>query len=406
MPTATSFIANRIYFSSEGATRSSRPAVKVALLGVIIGVMVMIITLCIVMGFRQTISDKVAAFTSHIQVVNFDNNNTYEMQPVAFNDTLLGKLRRIEHVTAATPFATKPGIIKTDSAFQAIVLKGGEMQAFLPNLVSGAMPVQKNEALISRSLSLSLSLSVGDAILCYFVEDNVRVRKLLISGIYETGFLDYDKMFVLTDMSVIQQLNGWNPNQASGIEVRVDDLKNLQSVDEAVYFATCNRLDEDGNALYVQNLMQQNYTIFAWLDLLDMNVIIIIILMLCVSGFNMISGLIILILDGIQLIGTLKALGADNRFVRTVFLKQASWLIGKGILWGNILGLGLAALQYFTHLAPLDAATYYVPYVPVTFPWLAIILLNLGTALVSLLILLLPSAIISKISPAQVMRFE
>ena len=191
------------------------------------------------------------------------------------------------------------------------------------------------------------------------------------------------------------------------MEILLDDIRYIDDVAGEIYFATVNRLDENGyNIYYVQTLHEQNPAIFAWLDLLDMNVVVIIILMLLVAGFNIVSGLIILILDGVQLIGTLKALGADNRFVRRIFLMQAAMLIGKGLLWGNVLGLGLAALQYFTHLVPLDAATYYVSYVPVAFPWGWWALLNIGTIAVSLLILLLPSMIITKISPAKVMHFE
>ena len=184
-------------------------------------------------------------------------------------------------------------------------------------------------------------------------------------------------------------------------------MRCLDDVADDIYFATVRQMDENGyHTYYVQTLQDQNPAIFAWLDLLDMNVVVIIILMLLVSGFNIVSGLIILILDGVQLIGTLKALGADNRFVRQIFMTQAAWLIGKGVLWGNIIGLGLAAIQYVGHLVPLDAATYYVSYVPISFAWGWIVLLNVLTIVVSLLILLLPSMIISKISPAKVMHFE
>jgi lipoprotein-releasing system permease protein len=251
-----------------------------------------------------------------------------------------------------------------------------------------------------------LSLDIDDAILCYFIEDDLRVRKLYIVGLYNTCMTEMDKLFVLGDIDVVRRLNNWDVDQVSGIEVIVDDLEHLEETTDAVYFATANRLDEEGNAFYTQNLQQLNPQIFGWLDLLDMNVVVIIILMLCVSGFSIITGLIILIMDSISLVGTLKALGADNRFVRRVFIYQALMLIGKGMLVGNVLGLGLCMLQYFTHMIPLEAASYYVSYVPVAFPWGWWVLLNVGTILVSWGILLAPSAIVTQISPARVMHFE
>lgn len=406
------WIARRLYFSqnSDRSTEahSSRPAVRVALAGIIIGVMVMIITICIVVGFKQTITDKVAGFGSHIQIVNFDNNNTYEMQPIFVSDSMLTALRAFPHVASVHTFATKPGIVKTDDAFAGIVFKGTDYwDYFAANLIEGTLPQQPNDVLISSLQAGQLSLHVGDALLCYFVDESVRVRKLHISGIYETGFCDFDQLFVLGNQDVVRRLNGWTADQVSGVEILVDNIRHLDEVADNVYFATVNHVDADGyNLYYVQTLQQLNPQVFSWLDLLDMNVVVIIILMLCVSGFSIISGLIILILDSIQLIGVLKALGANNRFVRSIFIAEAAMLIGKGVFWGNVLGLGLCAIQYFTHLLPLEAATYYVNYVPVAFPWGWWLLLNIGTIAISLLVMLAPSAIVTRISPARVMHFE
>ena len=400
-------IAKRLYFSSEGNARSSRPAVRVALGGIVIGVMVMIVAICVVVGFKQEVQRKVAGFGSHIQVVNFDNNATYELQPVEVSDSLLLKLRSLEHVQQVSLFASKPGILKTDSAFHGIIFKGTDYwDYFAANLVSGSLPAEKNEVIISSVLANQLQLTVGDPILCYFVQDDLRVRKLYISGLYNTCMSEMDRLFVLGDIQLVRQLNQWHDTQASGIEILVDDLKHLEKVADRVYFATANRLDEAGNAFYTQTLEQLNPQIFGWLDLLDMNVVIIIVLMLCVSGFSIITGLIILILESITLIGTLKALGACNRFVRRIFIYESILLVGKGVVYGNVLGLGLVALQYFTQLIPLDAATYYVNYVPMAFPWLGLVGLNIGVLLVSWLIMLAPSAIVSQISPAKVMHFE
>lgn len=400
-------IAKRLYFSEEGKARTSRPAVRVALGGILIGVMVMIVAICVVVGFKQEIQRKVAGFGSHIQVVNFDNNATYELQPVEVSDSLLQKLRGLPYVKHVSTFASKPGILKTDSAFQGIIFKGTDYwDYFAENLVSGSLPEEKNEVIISTVLANQLHLAVGDAILCYFVQEDLRVRKLYVSGLYNTCMSEMDRLFVLGDIDLVRQLNHWRASQASGIEVLVDDLRHLQVAADGVYFATANRLDEAGNAFYTQTLEQLNPQIFGWLDLLDMNVVIIIVLMLCVSGFSIITGLIILILESITLIGTLKALGAHNRFVRRIFIYEAILLVGKGMLWGNVLGLGLVAVQYFTQVIPLDASIYYVSYVPMAFPWGWLVALNIGVLLVAWVIMLAPSAIVSQISPAKVMHFE
>jgi lipoprotein-releasing system permease protein len=400
-------IAQRLYFSEEGKARTSRPAVRVALGGIMIGVMVMIVAICVVVGFKEEIQRKVAGFGSHIQVVNFDNNSTYELRAVEVSDSLLRKLETLPHVVEVSVFATKPGILKTDSAFQGIIFKGTDYwDYFAQNLVDGALPKERNEVIVSTILADQMNLAVGDAILCYFVEEELRVRKLLISGLYNTCMSEMDRRFVLGDIDVIRQLNGWSPQQASGIEVMVDDLRHLQEAADHVYYVSANRLDEAGNAFYTQTLEQLNPQIFAWLDLLDMNVVIIILLMLCVSGFSIVTGLIILIMESITLIGTLKALGGSNHFVRKICIYEAILLVGKGMLWGNVLGLGLVALQYFTHLIPLEAATYYVSYVPMAFPWMGLVMLNVGVLLVAWMIMLAPSAIVAQISPAKVMHFE
>lgn len=402
-------LASQLYFSQQGENRRSRPAVRVALAGMIVGVMVMILTVCIVVGFKQTITQKVAGFGAHIQVVSFENNNTYDLQPIEVSDSLLSQFGRFDHVVQAAPFITKPGMLKTDSAFQGMVLKGTDYWDFFArNLVEGALPEKPQEVLLSRTVSAKLRLHVGDAVYAYFVDDSdVRARRFTISGIYDTGFEQYDELFVLTVLETARRLQSWEKNVYSGVEILIDNINRLDEVADEIYFATVRQMDENGyHVYYVQTLHQQNPAIFAWLDLLDMNVVVIIILMLLVAGFNIVSGLIILILEGVNLIGTLKALGADNRFVRRIFMTQAALLIGKGVLWGNILGLGIAAVQYFGHLMPLDPTTYYVNFVPVTFAWGWLIALNVLTIVVSLAILILPSMIIAKISPARVMQFE
>ncbi|MBR1808361.1 MAG: ABC transporter permease [Paludibacteraceae bacterium] len=407
-------IARRLYSEDnpEKGKRMSTPAVKVALAGIIIGIAVMVTTVFIVVGFKRTITDKVVGFGSHIQVVNFDNNNTYEMQPVYVSDTLLDKLRNIKYVTSAEVFATKPGILKTDSQFQAVIFKGMPLEAkqnrdfFSRNLTSGQMPEKNNEILISDQTSRRLKLKKDSTVLCYFIQDNIMVRKYTISGTYRTDFSDYDELFIIGDIGQVQRLNQWKNDQVSGVEILISDFGKIEEATNSVYFATANQADRDGNFFMTQNVIQLNPAIFSWLDLLDMNVLVIILLMLAVSGFNIISGLLILILDSIRFIGTMKSLGADDRFLRRIYLMQAAILIGKGMLIGNLIALSLCTLQYFFHIVPLDPTAYYVSYVPVSFHWGWWSVVNIGTLLVSLLILLAPSAIVTRISPSKVMQFE
>lgn len=401
------YIAERLYFSQQTESKSSRPAVRVALAGLIIGVMVMSITVCVVVGFKQTVTDKVVGFAAHLRVVNFENNNTFELSPIMASDSMLQALGALPHIESVNTFVTKPGILKTDEAFQGIVFKGTTYWTYFEeNLIEGNLPEKENEVLLSRKLCDLMELNVGDAVLSYFVGENVKVRKFVVSGIYRTGFTEFDERFILGQMDVVRHLNGWSDDEVSGIELRVDNLRNLYEASDYVFFATANRLDEKGNGYYMETMEQLNPQVFSWLDLLDMNVVIIILLMLAVSGFNIISGLIILILDSIQLVGVLKALGATNKQVRGVFITQGVMLIGKGVIWGNVIGLALCAIQYWFHVIPLDAATYYVNYVPIAFPVGWLLLLNVGTILVSTVILLAPSAIVKKVSPAEVMRFE
>lgn len=400
------FIARRLYYGNTSS--HAKPAVRVALLGMIIGVLVMVTTVSVVVGFKRTIVNKVTGFGAHIQVVSFRSNNTYEYEPISVSDTLIARLKTIPHVREVNVFATKPGILKTDSAFQGVVYKGTDYwDWFRSNLIRGALPDNPNSVMISQRLCRLMQLDVDSSLLCYFVGDEVRVRKFRISGVYETGLGEFDERFILGAVSVVRRLNQWDEDEVSGIEILIDDLRNLDETRDNVYFATANRFDdEESQPLYTRDLVDLNYQIFSWLDLLDTNVWVILIIMLSVSGFNIVSGLIIMLLDNIRLIGLLKSLGADNRFIRRIFITDACMLVLKGMLWGNILALTLCAVQYFTHILPLDAATYYVNSVPVAFPWLGFLALNAGILLVSFLVLLAPSTIVTRISPAQVMRFE
>jgi len=408
------FIAKRIHFQ-QGKKNISRPAVRIATIGIALGLAVMLISVAVVIGFKKEIRNKTIGFGGHIQITNFDNNNTYEMNPIKADKALITKITSIDGVKHVQRFATKPGIIKTDTEFQGIVLKGidagFDWNFFKSNLVEGkiidfAAKSSGNQVVISKYLANLLGLKLGDSFFTYFIQDQIRARKFKIVGIYSTNFIEYDKLIILADMSQVQTLNNWDKESFSGLEVLITDFNRIDELGDAVYSATANKFNTEGKTYTTQTIKQLNPQIFSWLDLLDMNVWVILILMLSVAGFNMISGLLILILERTNMIGILKSIGATNWSVRKIFLYHSFFLIGKGMLWGNVIGLSLCVIQYFTGIIPLDPEAYYVATVPITFNWLYIFLLNAGTLLASILIMIGPSYLITKITPANIIRYE
>lgn len=408
------FIAKRIHFRQD-RKNVSRPAVRIAILGIAIGLAVMLIAVNVVMGFKQEIRNKTIGFGGHVQISNFDSNNSYEMMPVTMSDSLSKVLSSIPGVKKLQPFCTKPGIIKTKELFQGVVLKGTskdfDWNFFQSNLLEGDIlhyypDSLTNDAIISKDMANMFKLKLGDQFFSYFIQDNIRARKFTITGIYSTNFAEYDKLFMLTDIRHIQQLNNWNDNQFSGFEILIDDFDNLNNIRDEVYFKTAGVQLPDSSAYYVQSIREMNPQIFEWLDLLDINVWVILFLMLAVAGFNMISGLLILILERTSMIGILKSMGATNWSVRKIFLYHSLFLIGKGMIWGNIIGISICAIQYYFKIIPLDAVNYYTDSVPVLFNWSIIAILNAGTLIASLLMMIGPSFLITKILPATIIRYE
>ena len=409
------FIAKKIHFSKEGDKQVTPPAVRIAMIGIALGLTVMILSVAIVFGFKKEVRNKVIGFGSHIQITNLDSNISYETSPIAVNDTLLADLSKTAGISHVERFATKPGLLKTDSAFQGIVLKGiGEeydWTFFRKNLRAGKVftvtPDKRGtDVIISKYLADRLHLKVGDGFLTYFVQENVRARKFTISGIYETGFLDYDKLFVLTDIKQVQRLSNWEDDQVSGLELQVNDYANLDSISEQLYFTYSEKLDRNGNTYYVRSIKDLNPMIFNWLDVLDINVVIILVLMMAVAGFTMISGLLIIILERTNMIGILKALGHDNQGIRKIFLYISFFLIGKGMVWGNVIGIGLCLIQAKFQPISLDPSIYYLDAVPVDLNILTWVLINIGTLAAAMLMMLGPSYLITKIDPAKSIRFE
>ena len=409
------FIAKKIHFSQKEGKRTSLPAIKIAITGIALGLAVMILSLAIIIGFKKEIRNKVIGFGSNIQITNFDRNSSFETEPIAINDSLLAMIKQFPGVRHISPFSTKPGILKTETDFQGIVLKGVDQTYdwpfFRDNLKEGELPSfdgkrASTDILMSQHMANLLKLKVGDSFLTYFVQDNVKARKFHITGIYDTGFVDYDKLFVITDIRQITSLNDWEKDEVSGYEIMIDKFDNLDLVTEGLDEALDEETDKSGNSYYVRSIKELNPEIFAWLDVLDINVVVIIILMLTVAGFTMISGLLIIILERTNMIGILKALGESNANIRKIFLYVSFFLISKGMLWGNIIGIALCLLQSRFNIVSLDPETYYLNSVPIDLNITAWLLLNIGTLIVSMFMMLAPSYLITKIAPAKSIRFE
>ena len=410
------FVARRIYRSKEGEKEVSKPAVLIAMWGIAIGLAVMIVAVAVVIGFKHEVRDKVVGIGSDITITNFDAQKSYETVPVVAGDSLLDALRAMEGVKHVQRYSTKPGMIMTEDNFLGMVLKGVSQEydwTFLKeHLLEGEIPAftdsaSTNRTLVSRTIANKLNLKLGDKLYTYYISaENVRARRLEVAGIYQTNFSIYDNMFLLTDLYTVNRLNAWQADQASGIELEVADVSRLEETKEAISAEVDMLKDRYGATYYTQTVEESNPQIFAWLDLLDMNVWVILILMTGVAGFTMISGLLIIILERTNMIGVLKALGADNLAIRKVFLSFSVFLIGRGMLWGNIIGLSFVFIQSQFHLFKLDPSIYYVDSVPVAFNLWWWVLLNVCSLLASVLMLVGPSYLIAHIHPAKSIRFE
>lgn len=409
------FIARRIYSKSDGQRMVSKPAVRIATAGVAIGLAVMIVSVSVVFGFKHTIRDKVVGFGSHIQVGEFMTLQNADHRPVEMGDSMMAELRSTKGVRHVQRFAMRQGILKTDDDFLGVLFKGVGPEfdsTFIhQNMVSGSIPAfsdssSTNKLLISKSMADKLRLKSGDRIFAYFIDNGVRARRFEICGIYQTNLSQYDDAICYIDLYTAVKLNGWEADQVSGAEVAVADFERIYDIED-IYINKVNRqVDKYGETYSTKTIQELNPQIFSWLELLDLNVWIILALMVAVAAVTMISGLLIIILERTTMIGVLKALGARNKTIRRTFLWFSAFMIGRGLLIGNALGIGLVLLQRFTGLIKLDPATYYVSTVPVELNIPLIILLNIATLLISLFILIAPSYLISHIQPAKSMRYE
>ncbi len=410
------FIAKRIYSDNSDKQKVSRPAIRIATAGVAIGLAVMLISVCIILGFKHGIRDKVIGFGSHITVANFYYLHNNVQSPICMPDSMLDVLRNVNGVNHVQRFAMKQGILKTDNDFLGVMFKGigpdYDTTFIHNNLVSGSIPVfsdsvSQNKILISKIMANLLNLDTGDRVFAYFFDKNdVRTRRFTVAGVYETNLTQYDKAVCFTDLYSTVRLNSWENDQISGAELTVNDFNKLNDVEDELIQKVNRKLDRYNETYSSETIQRSNPQIFAWLDLLDLNVWIILILMLCVAGFTMISGLLIIILERTNMIGILKALGAGNKLVRKTFLWFAVFIIGRGMLLGDIIAIALMLIQKYTGLVTLDPSTYYVKVVPVEINVPIIILLNIATFLISVFVLIAPSYLISHIHPAKSMKYE
>ena len=401
------FIAGRIL--SPEKSNFSHPIVRIAIISIALGMTVMFVSIAILTGFQNQIREKVIGFGAHIQITHYDENSSFEPLPISMNQPFYPGLDKVKGIRHIQVYANKAGIIKTRDQIQGVILKGVgkdyDWSFFKDKIVEGrsfTIPDtgRTDDVLISKSLASLMKLRVNDDLRMYFISGNNTLgRKFHISGIFETGLEELDNMFVIGDIRHIQKLNNWKPDQVAGFEVQIRDFNDLDRLAKYVYTNIGFSLD----AVTIRDLYPQ---IFDWLDLQDINVLIILALMILVAGITMISTLLILILERTNMIGILKSLGMKNMSIRKIFLYNASYIIGAGLFWGNLAGIILCLVQLKTGIITLPQESYYVSVVPVNLDILNILLLNAGTLLVCMMMLILPSYIITRVSPVKAIRFD
>lgn len=407
------FVARRLFVSQKGTKRISKPAVLIAQWGVAVGILVMILSVCIVIGFKHNVREKIVGFGQHIQVRNYEGT-MYGESPVTASDSLLASLAVLPGVDNVQKYVQKPGLIAVGDEFDGIMLKGVgsdyDFSFFSEYLKEGEIPqfsdtVSSGSILLSRVLADRMQIKTGDKVNVYFVQSGVKARRFTVSGLYETDLSEMDNVVALTDIYTVRRLNGWASDKCTGIELSVADYDNLEQVRDTVASVMDAEASSNYEKLYVQTVEEMNPALFAWLDILDGTVWVILVLVLGVAGFTMISGLLILILEKSNLIGVLKAIGAKDVSIRRVFLYYAMFIIGRGMLYGNAIALVLCLVQYYSGIVKLDAEMYYMDRVPVEFTWW-LLPLNIAMFLLSTAMLVLPSMLISRIEPTKAIRFE
>lgn len=405
------FIAKRLIAAKSYKSSISSPIIKIAITAIAIGIIMMIMAVATGVGLQDKIREKVSAFNGHIIISNFDDNQSQvTTEPISINQSFYPKFKNVVGIHHIQAVATKAAIIRTEKAFEGVIYKGvGNDYDFTylqEYLVEGKIPNLKSElnteVLISEYLAKRLQLKVGDKFLTFFMKDNGKLpnkRNFLITGIFSSGFQEFDATYVLGDIRHIQLINKWEPTQIGAFEVFVDDFSKIKEKGEEVY----KEIPPTYNSITIE---EKYYSIFEWLKLFDFNILVILIVMIVVATINMVVALLVLILERTQMIGILKAMGANNWNVRKIFLYNAFYLIARGLFWGNLIAISLLVIQKFFGVIQLNPENYYVNEAPVSINLLHIALLNVGTVIVCLLVLLIPSYIITKISPVKAIRFD
>lgn len=408
------FIANRLKTGVvDGNNKSSTPSLRVAVFGMTLAIAIMILSITIVCGFKREISNKIYALDSHIKIRTYTYQGANETSLT--NEPIIGILKNIEqnNISSIGLIAEKSSILKTPTDFKGIIYKGVDLQYnfdFLEkSIVEGRVPnindsTAISEVIVSKYIANKLQLSVGDKIPAYFIDNKVKVRNVHIVGFYNTDLEDFDKTYIIGNIRQLQSVNGWRENEGDYIGVNCVDTDNLESVAEGITQTLASVIPEQ--RFHVTTTTGNNAAYFTWLNLLDMNVVIIILIMLIVSAFTLISGMLMIVLERVNMIGTLKTLGTSNRSIRNIFILLTNKLILKSLLYGNLIGIGVSIIQQQFHIVKLNAETYYMPYVPIEINWWWILLLNVGIIVISYLSLLTPSHIVSTIEPNKSIKFE
>lgn len=402
------FIAKRMALGQQKSFSSL--IIKIAIAAIALSLAVMLISTALVMGFKKEISNKVFGFGGHIQITSFDANRSFEdLSPISKNETFYPYLDTLTGIKNVQVYAHKIGVLKNEETIEGIILKGigsdFDWSYFQTYLKEGTTfevqdSIKSNAILLSQYTANRLGIGVGEEILSYFVQKRIRYRKFKVVGIFKTGIEEVDERFAIVDIAHIQKLNKWEKDEVGGCSVILDDVANLEPMNEYIHYQV---LDPDLKSVTVKQL---NPGIFEWLELQNMNEIIILTLMVIVAVINMITALLILILERTNMIGILKALGTTNQSIRWVFLYNAAYIIGIGLLLGNLIGLGICALQHYFEFITLPEESYYLSVAPIDFNWLNILIINIGTFLVALLALIVPSYLVSFIDPIKAIRFE
>ncbi|WP_348813088.1 ABC transporter permease [Flavobacterium maritimum] len=406
------FIAKRLITAKDYKSSISAPIIKIAISAIAIGMIMMIVSVATGIGLQQKIREKVSAFNGHVIISNYDNNQSeVTLVPISKNQDFYPKFTSVSGISHVQAIASKAGIIRTETAFEGIIFKGvGEdyqWDNIKEYLVFGKLPnlsqAVNSEVLISQFLANRLNLKVGDSFNTFFIKEDQNqlpnIRRFKIAGIFNSGFQEFDATYIIGDIRHIQRINKWSPNEVGAFEVFVSDFDNIKDKGEEVYEQTSSTLD-------TKTIIDKYSYIFEWLQLFDFNIIVILVVMILVATINMVVALLVLILERTQMIGILKALGANNWSVRKIFLYNAFYLIVRGLFWGNLIGVSLLLVQQYFGVIKLNPENYYVNEAPVYFNIGYIMLLNLLTVVVCFLVLLIPSYIITKISPVRAIRYE